>query len=91
MLRITCPHCGVRDEAEFSYRGDATVSRPSPEAGAAAFSAYIYDRENPKGWHVEWWHHVGGCRQWLKVVRHTVTHEVSAVVLPGDEVEVPRP
>ena len=25
MLRISCPWCGVRDEVEFRYRGDASV------------------------------------------------------------------
>ena len=82
-MRITCPFCGPRDEAEFTFRGDATVVRPGPDAGAEAFAAYIYDRKNPKGWHVEWFHHSTGCRQWLKVRRHTVTHEVSDVVTAG--------
>ena len=36
MHRIDCPWCGVRDEAEFKYRGDATVKRPEPDAGAEA-------------------------------------------------------
>jgi sarcosine oxidase subunit delta len=84
-MRITCPFCGPRDEAEFTFRGDATVVRPGPDAGAEAFAAYIYDRKNPKGWHVEWFHHSTGCRQWLKVRRHTVTHEVSDVVTAGQE------
>jgi sarcosine oxidase subunit delta len=79
MLRIPCPHCGLRDEAEFSYRGDATVARPAPDAGIDAFHDYVYLRANPKGWHVEWWQHAQGCRQWLKVTRHTVTHEIAEV------------
>ena len=28
MLRIRCPWCGVRDEIEYRYRGDATRVRP---------------------------------------------------------------
>ena len=78
MLRITCPHCGARDEAEFSYRGDATVKRPTTD-DAAAFVDYVYSRTNPRGWHSEWWQHNAGCRQWLRLTRHTVTHEISAV------------
>ncbi|MBM3531421.1 MAG: sarcosine oxidase subunit delta [Alphaproteobacteria bacterium] len=89
MHRIDCPWCGVRDEAEFSYRGDATVKRPPADGGAEGFYAYVYDRTNPKGWHVEWWHHVAGCRQFLKVVRHTVTHEIRSVAKATDEVAAP--
>ena len=85
-MRITCPLCGPRDEAEFTFRGDATVVRPAPEAGPEAFAAYVYDRTNPKGWHVEWFQHSLGCRQWLKVQRHTVTHEVRAVVTASERV-----
>ena len=79
MLRITCPFCGVRDEVEFRYRGDASVARPRADAGEEAFLGYVYARENPKGRHEEWWQHVGGCRQTLRVVRDTVTHEVTSV------------
>ncbi len=86
-MRINCPFCGLRDEAEFSFRGDATVTRPPADAGAAAFAAYVYDRRNPKGWQVEWYHHASGCRQWLKVRRHTVTHAVSDVVPAGQALE----
>ena len=89
MHRIDCPWCGVRDEAEFKYGGDATVKRPPADCGAEAFFAYAYDRDNPKGWHVEWWHHVAGCRQWLKVLRHTVTHEIRQVGKAGDDVKTP--
>jgi heterotetrameric sarcosine oxidase delta subunit len=89
MHRITCPHCGPRDEAEFRYRGDATVTRPSPDAEPEAFAAYVYDRANPLGWHVEWWQHVQGCRGVLKLVRHTGTHEIAWVGLPGDVPEIP--
>ena len=89
MLRIACPDCGLRDEVEFRYRGDASVVRPGPGGDAAAFEAYVYRRANPRGWHVEWWLHVGGCRQALKVVRHTVTHEISAVARAGEAVRLP--
>ena len=90
MLQLACPWCGVRDEAEFRYRGDATMHRPAADAGLEAFTAYIYDRANPADWHVEWWHHVHGCRRVLKVVRHTLTHQVAAVVAAQDDVAVPQ-
>lgn len=79
MLRIDCPWCGARDEAEFRYRGDASLSRPAADAGVEAFTAYVYTRANVRGWHAEWWLHIGGCRKLLKVVRHTLTHEIHAV------------
>jgi len=84
MLRLACPHCGLRDEVEFHYRGDASVRRPAAEAGGEAFYAYAYERDNPAGWHLEWWQHVAGCRRVLKVLRHTVTHEIAAVGAPSD-------
>jgi sarcosine oxidase subunit delta len=91
MHRIDCPWCGVRDEIEFAYRGDATVGRPAPEAGIDAFYAYVYERENPRGWHVEWWHHASGCRQWIKVVRHTLTHDIHATAKATETVAAPKP
>ena len=79
MLRIPCPFCGVRDESEFRYRGDATCQRPQAEAGLDAFHAYVYERDNLRGWHSEWWLHVAGCRRLLKIMRHTLTHEIRSV------------
>ena len=77
MLLIACPHCGAREETEFAYGGDATVTRPDPaSADAAAWHAYVYLRDNPKGPHAELWYHASGCRQWLRVVRDTATHAI---------------
>jgi sarcosine oxidase subunit delta len=89
MLRIRCPWCGERDETEFRYRGDASRERPGAEAGLAAFTAYVYERANPRGWHQEWWLHVGGCRRLLKVVRHTLSHEIYAVGTPEEPPPLP--
>jgi heterotetrameric sarcosine oxidase delta subunit len=89
MLRIRCPWCGERDETEFRYRGDASRTRPAVDAGLAAFSGYTYERDNPRGWHVEWWLHVGSCRRLLKVVRHTLTHEIHAVGSHEDRLSLP--
>ena len=88
MIRIDCPRCGPRDEIEFTYRGDATVRRPEADAPAEALHDYVYARKNPRGWHKEWWHHAHGCRQYLQVVRHTLTHEVRSVAR-GRTVELP--
>ena len=91
MLRIPCPWCGVRDESEFRYRGDATRQRPAGDAGIDAFNAYVYERDNPRDWHSEWWLHVAGCRRLLKVVRHTLTHEVRSVEPAAGPHGVERP
>ena len=84
MLRINCPWCGVRDESEFRYRGDASKARPAADAGIAHFASYVYERSNPRGWHLEWWLHVGGCRGLIKVLRHTSSHEIRWVGRPED-------
>ncbi len=89
MLRIPCPHCGERDETEFRYRGDAGKARPAGDADIAAFATYVYERDNPLGWHVEWWMHVAGCRKLLKLVRHTLSHEIHAVLAPDAEPPFP--
>ncbi|QKV17336.1 sarcosine oxidase subunit delta [Oricola thermophila] len=79
---ITCPHCGPRDLAEFSYFGDATATRPDPSStDQDAWNAYVYDRENPAGEHREYWQHSGGCRGFVIVTRNTLTHEISDIRL----------
>jgi len=78
VLRITCPWCGERDETEFRYRGDASRARPGADADLASYCGFVYARDNPRGWHAEWWLHVAGCRRLLRVERHTLTHEIRA-------------
>lgn len=63
--------------------------RPRADAGLDAFIAYVYERDNPLGWHLEWWLHSGGCRRLLKVVRHTLTHEIAAVVAAEEQPTLP--
>jgi sarcosine oxidase subunit delta len=76
---ISCPHCGSRSKEEFSIRGDASLTRPAPDAGSETWYDYVYLRNNPKGRHSEYWHHSSGCRRWLVVERDTVTHAVYSV------------
>jgi sarcosine oxidase subunit delta len=77
MIRLKCPVCGTRDESEFTYGGDATVTRPSmDETQVEPWLEYVFMRDNPRGAHREYWHHVQGCRQWLVVERNTLTHVV---------------
>jgi heterotetrameric sarcosine oxidase delta subunit len=79
MLLIRCPWCGQRDHTEFTYGGDASVRRPAPDASDRDWINYLYVRDNPRGLHLEYWHHVQGCRQWLSVLRNTMTHEITQV------------
>ena len=76
---ISCPHCGTRPKEEFTIKGDASISRPAPNADAEDWYDYVYLRDNPKGRHSEYWHHSSGCRRWLIVERDTVTHKVHGV------------
>ncbi len=82
-MRIHCPCCGERPIDEFRYLGDATVTRPQAD-DTEAWHDYVYLRDNPRGPHHEYWHHVGGCRAWLVVHRDTMTHEVFDVMLASD-------
>ena len=84
MLRIACPCCGVRDEPEFSYGGEAHIPRPALGADDAAWAHYLFVRSNPKGLHYERWCHSYGCEQWFNVARDTVTHEIRATYRLGD-------
>ncbi len=86
-MRISCPYCGDRDAHEFSYLGDATLTRPDPAApdAADAFHAYVYLRDNPAGAHRDLWYHANGCRRWLVVARDTLTHAISSVTFASNK------
>ena len=67
----------MRDRREFYYRGDAVaLERPDPDAGIAAWDAYLHLRDNPAGRVRDLWQHEAGCGAWIVVTRDTVTHEV---------------
>lgn len=84
MLTIHCPWCGARAQTEFTYEGDATVTRPSDPSDTSEFHEYVYLRDNPRGWHDELWQHTSGCRRFLTVRRHMTTHEIAATAKPGE-------
>ena len=85
MFLIDCPHCGSRDESEFTCGGEAHIVRPPDpdQVTDAQWAEYLFMRNNPKGLHLERWLHVHGCRRWFKLCRNTVTHEISAVYAMG--------
>jgi sarcosine oxidase, subunit delta len=77
MLLITCPHCGPRDETEFTYGGEAGIAYPAdPDAlSDPEWAEYLFVRSNHRGPLAERWCHTSGCRRWFDVVRDTVTQE----------------
>ena len=89
MLQIKCPWCGLRDETEYHYGGQAHVAYPEDPAALSdeEWAQYLFFRDNPKGPFAERWVHSGGCRKWFNAVRDTRTYEVLAVYTTND----PRP
>jgi sarcosine oxidase subunit alpha len=86
MLFIRCPWCGLRDETEFHYGGQAHVPYPAdPDAlSDTDWAQYLFVRDNPKGAFAERWSHGAGCRRWFNVVRDTATNEVLDAHSMGD-------
>ena len=85
MLLINCPHCGPRAQVEFTYERtcDSVVT---PDAAAPEAMERLFARANPRGDDDEIWRHSFGCRAWLVMTRHRVTHEISAIRALGPEV-----
>ncbi len=79
MLLITCPWCGERAETEFSYGGEAGITRPlEPHAlSDAEWADYLFNRSNRRGMYKELWNHAQGCRRWFEVERDTVTYKIN--------------
>lgn len=88
MLLLNCPWCGPRDEIEFHCGGQSHIVRPIPWHAVTdeIWGDYLFTRDNPKGIHLERWHHGFGCRQWFNVARNTVTHEIIAIYRMTDPV-----
>ncbi len=84
MMQITCPHCGPRAQQEFVFERtvDSVVTRDMPSAEAMA---KLFTRTNPRGPDEEIWRHTYGCRAWMVVTRHRVTHEIAAIRAVGPE------
>ena len=89
MLDIKCPHCGNRSQKEFAYGGDGTVKRSelNQDISDEKWNEFVYLRKSPRGKHFELWHHEAGCRQWFKVQRDTVTHEIFQTTKMNEEIK----
>lgn len=79
MQRFPCPFCGLRDETEFFFGGEAGNLRPEHPDGVSPerWSDYLYMDGNPKGPASEVWVHLA-CGEFFRMERDTLTHEVSA-------------
>lgn len=84
MMQITCPHCGPRAQGEFVY--ERTVdSVVTLDMGPEAAMETLFTRANPRGLDEEVWRHSFGCRAWMVLTRHRVTHAIEAVRAVGPE------
>jgi heterotetrameric sarcosine oxidase delta subunit len=84
MMLFVCPHCGPRAQSEFVYeRCLESVVRPEDAPDVAMET--LFTRRNPRGFDEELWRHTYGCRAWMVITRHRVTHEISAVRALGPE------
>jgi len=81
-MRITCPHCGPRDQREFTYKGAAILDRPEGGWGPEWHDA-LHLRDNPAGRVRDLWYH-GCCGSWIVVERDTVTHQVFGTELAAE-------
>jgi methylglutamate dehydrogenase subunit B len=72
---LDCPHCGLRDVADFHYQGEVT-RRPTAPPTLRELTDYVYFRDNVAGVQREWWYHRLGCGLWFVAERDTRTNEV---------------
>lgn len=77
MQRFPCPFCGLRDEREFSFAGEAGKSRPDTTADVsdAVWTDYLNTQRNEKGRAKEIWCHLP-CQEYFLMDRDTVTMKV---------------
>jgi heterotetrameric sarcosine oxidase delta subunit len=77
MQLFPCPFCGLRDETEFHFAGEAGQTRPDTTQAVSdeAWAAYLYARKNRRGAVEEAWVHLP-CRELFVLRRDSVTMEV---------------
>ncbi len=78
---LRCPNCGERSVYEFRFGGEVR-QRPAAGASYADFLGYALQKRNVAGVQWEWWYHRGGCGEWFKASRNTLTNEVQQVEEP---------
>ena len=80
---LPCPHCGPRGVYEFRFGGEVK-QRPTPDAPKERWVDYIYTKTNEAGVQKEWWYHRDGCRQWMLVLRNTVSNQILEAFFPEE-------
>jgi len=77
----------MREEEEFSYSGEAHITRPlQPELLTdEEWGDYLFFRTNSKGVHHEMWFHAVGCRRYFNVTRDTLSYEILESYLIGTQ------
>ena len=87
MFLIECPHCGPRDQSEFSYGGEAHRARPaaSEQMTDEDWAGFLFIRSNLKGVFAERWNHAAGCRRWFNMLRNTATDQILAIYPMGSQ------
>ena len=78
MLVIECPFCGSRDEREFEYGGLAKTPRGEfpQDASDSDWLDYLLVADGQGEVADEYWWHVRGCGEWVRVRRNTSTHKL---------------
>ena len=78
MQLFPCPFCGLRDEREFHFAGEAGKLRPDTmrDVSDADWAAYLYDQRNEMGPVREVWMHLT-CSELFLMERDSVTMAVT--------------
>jgi sarcosine oxidase subunit delta len=86
VLLIICPFCGKRPEIEFTYGGQAHLTRAAKpaELDDQAWTDFLYMRANTKGIYAERWRHARGCGRFFNAVRDTTTDHFLATYKTGE-------
>ncbi|MCH9845348.1 MAG: sarcosine oxidase subunit delta [Alphaproteobacteria bacterium] len=89
MLHIPCPHCGTRDQSEFSHHGEAYITRPENPKSLSDkdWGDYVFFRKNTKGDYAELWMHRHGCRKFFHLLRNSLSDEIYGSCKLGDSTE----
>lgn len=86
MQRFPCPFCGLRDEREFRFAGEAGKTRPDTTQNVSdeQWRDYLFAYKNSMGTAREIWVHLP-CQEYFIMERDTETMEVlSATQLRKD-------
>jgi len=87
MLLIKCPYCEEeRPEIEFSYAGQAHITRPDnpSDLDDAAWEKFLFVRDNARGITFERWMHAHGCARYFNALRNTLSDKFYLTYKAGE-------